>query len=529
MGISIEPILSLPTIPQSSLQGDDVIPIVDVHDLTDPGGTTKQATVAGLLATANVDNGVYNVVAAGADPTGVADSTTAFTNTFTSAGNAGGVALVPPGTYKLTSLAWPNTQFILQGCGINKTILQFSGNQGSGNLASLYLSHFVNTNGSRFSQIRDLQITTTAGNTALRINNLGTHLSNVWCRGGAIGIEANSMVTAMWQSVIASGTVQGVILQNAGTDASTNDVVWLNDFQAVSVSAIGAVGITVGANAGQNGFTNLDAEQCATGIRCIAGGLQRNLFKITWCEQCTVAWVTEDTACSNLYLNQYVRTADGVSQTFGTTTGYQLGNIIASPSISSPTVTSGLTVSTGNETITAGNLNLSNGVVGIGSSAASIQGIRMLQTLTGGVSQTGILVNPTFDSGATTLGYGINVGVISAAAAFTMATGAGVHIGAPTIGAGSSITTLYGLKIENQTGGGTNYAIFTGTGPVKIGDAFGCNGATPQTAAASGGAVTTTAPTQTTPWGFSTSAQATGIITLLNNIRAALVANGIMS
>lgn len=59
--------------------------------------------------------------------------------------------------------------------------------------------------------------------------------------------------------------------------------------------------------------------------------------------------------------------------------------------------------------------------------------------------------------------------------------------------------------------------------------AFGCNNAAAQTAAASGGAVVTTAPTQTTPFGFTTSAQAAAIITLLNNIRAALVANGIMS
>ena len=58
---------------------------------------------------------------------------------------------------------------------------------------------------------------------------------------------------------------------------------------------------------------------------------------------------------------------------------------------------------------------------------------------------------------------------------------------------------------------------------------FGCNGQAAQAAYASGGAVATTGPTQTTPYGFSTSAQFTAVLTLLNNIRAALVANGIMS
>jgi hypothetical protein len=45
----------------------------------------------------------------------------------------------------------------------------------------------------------------------------------------------------------------------------------------------------------------------------------------------------------------------------------------------------------------------------------------------------------------------------------------GIRIDTPSKGAGSAITTVYGLKIENQTGGGTNYAIYTGTGAVRLG------------------------------------------------------------
>jgi hypothetical protein len=57
---------------------------------------------------------------------------------------------------------------------------------------------------------------------------------------------------------------------------------------------------------------------------------------------------------------------------------------------------------------------------------------------------------------------------------------------------------------------------------------FGCNGATPQTAYASGGAVATTGSALVS-YGYTTSAQADGIVTLLNKIRTALVNAGLMT
>ncbi len=58
--------------------------------------------------------------------------------------------------------------------------------------------------------------------------------------------------------------------------------------------------------------------------------------------------------------------------------------------------------------------------------------------------------------------------------------------------------------------------------------AFGCNGQTPQTAFASGGAAPA-GGTGTAAGGWDTAAHRDAAITLLNNIRSALVANGIMS
>jgi hypothetical protein len=46
---------------------------------------------------------------------------------------------------------------------------------------------------------------------------------------------------------------------------------------------------------------------------------------------------------------------------------------------------------------------------------------------------------------------------------------------------------------------------------------------------ASGGAVASTAATNVTPFGYTTAAQANAIVTLLNNIRTCLIANGLMT
>lgn len=83
--------------------------------------------------------------------------------------------------------------------------------------------------------------------------------------------------------------------------------------------------------------------------------------------------------------------------------------------------------------------------------------------------------------------------------------------------------------------GGATTALTLVAGGVTVGvdltaaTKFGCNGSAPQGAVASGGAVAATGATNVSPFGYTTAAQANGIVTLLNNIRTALVANGIMS
>lgn len=75
---------------------------------------------------------------------------------------------------------------------------------------------------------------------------------------------------------------------------------------------------------------------------------------------------------------------------------------------------------------------------------------------------------------------------------------------------------------------GASASTFSTTTTLTAGTSFGCNGKTAQTAAAIGAAVVATAATNAVPYGYATAAQADDIVTRLNTIRAALIANGIL-
>ena len=99
-----------------------------------------------------------------------------------------------------------------------------------------------------------------------------------------------------------------------------------------------------------------------------------------------------------------------------------------------------------------------------------------------------------------------------------------------TVAGGATFTTpVFSISPAGVSSFGSN-AVSMGALTATTGTfsgAFGCNTKTAQTAYASGGSVVTTTPALAS-YGY-TLAQATAILTLLNNIQAALVANGIMS
>jgi len=172
-------------------------------------------------------------------------------------------------------------------------------------------------------------------------------------------------------------------------------------------------------------------------------------------------------------------------------------------------------------------------------------------SVSGGTSALAISLQAgaTGSTGATvTTRYGLNVAALDSTTVNTSLYA--IAIQAQTNASG---TTKYGLYIGNISGATTNYALYTSTGAVRFGDhvtladkdlifgtttgtkigtattqKLGLWGVTPvvQPASANQAAVSATAATQTTPWGFASQAQADGIVTLLNEIRSALVTIG---
>lgn len=84
--------------------------------------------------------------------------------------------------------------------------------------------------------------------------------------------------------------------------------------------------------------------------------------------------------------------------------------------------------------------------------------------------QQGLELRYLATASATGAASGIRVGVQTKATAFTVPNFHGIYIESALKGAGSTITTLYGLRIDDQTVGGTNFAIKTGLGLVQFGD-----------------------------------------------------------
>lgn len=124
----------------------------------------------------------------------------------------------------------------------------------------------------------------------------------------------------------------------------------------------------------------------------------------------------------------------------GTTKKMTVANLLTAPSMTTVT-------------ISAGNL-------GIGGAPVTAAGISIASTGLATTSQVGILNRPVFSSAATASGRNIDVLLTTQATAFTMVSGAGIYVNTPSIGAGSAITTIHGVFIDNQTGGTNNFALF---------------------------------------------------------------------
>jgi hypothetical protein len=112
--------------------------------------------------------------------------------------------------------------------------------------------------------------------------------------------------------------------------------------------------------------------------------------------------------------------------------------------------------------LTVAGTALLTGNVGVGGISLSGTGLNVASAALTGTAQVGVSAAPVFTSAATSLGSALDAKLTTAAAAFTMASGYALRVPAPTLGAGSSVTTMYGVNIANQGGAGrtTAYGLF---------------------------------------------------------------------
>jgi hypothetical protein len=157
-----------------------------------------------------------------------------------------------------------------------------------------------------------------------------------------------------------------------------------------------------------------------------------------------------------------------VTAAAGTLTGATLAAGVTASSLTSVGTLGSLTVS---GTFTVSNTGVNNiaGHLHIGSASSTARAFRIAGITLSGDNQLGALISPSFTSASTTSATTVDLTLATAAASFTVTSGYALHIESPSIGAGSAITTAWGIKIENQAAAGTNFAIQTGTGTVQFG------------------------------------------------------------
>lgn len=556
------PITGLPVLSPASIQGDDIIPIVDVHDLTDPTGTTKQIVVSALTSTlSGLMSRVFNVrdAAYGAVGNGIHDDTTniqaAITAASTNPGLSGGCVYFPPGVYLITAPlilyelvtllgdATQVTEIQAQGCSaisvnpsaaigptmIKGLIIYCIGASNATNYTGISIPGTQNIIDKCLGLIiEDCQITNfnvgiycrTLWWSAIRNTNIYNCWDALQFRGLCVGVDVANVngVLATSGGFVGSGTSTGVYL-----DQDTYTTGGPQQPQAIHFTGGQFSGFGYGCNHGLALQTTYDAvafDQCTLApIRFVYGagtttwngcyfglvgtatgqGFVQEAVGVAGTGQCIVRGCSfynssTGTACigflgAALQVNTIIEDCfftgwNGSDISYATGAG---GGRIINNACTSTGITNSIVISASSNTIVFGNT--------CAAAIVTVAPLTQLPPLGGAAAPT-----------------------------------TGAHIVGELMWLQTPVASGFLGYVCTTAGTPGTWQKFGFIGPnLAVAGSFGANGATAQTSAASGGAVVTTAPTQTTPWGFSTSAQAAAIITLLNNIRTALVANGIMS
>jgi hypothetical protein len=108
--------------------------------------------------------------------------------------------------------------------------------------------------------------------------------------------------------------------------------------------------------------------------------------------------------------------------------------------------------------LTVGGNSTFTGLVGIGGSYTTNAGLYLRTSTQNASTSQGIVCQPVFPAVVTGAGSSIQAKLSTLATTFTMASGYGLELQAPTLGAGSTVTTIYGINVANQGGAGRTYA-----------------------------------------------------------------------
>jgi fibronectin-binding autotransporter adhesin len=133
--------------------------------------------------------------------------------------------------------------------------------------------------------------------------------------------------------------------------------------------------------------------------------------------------------------------------------------------------TTALTLDTSQNATFAGTVTIPKCIAAGSAGLSSTRfGIYFGGTLSGSTDQIAIVSAPTFDSSAVSLAAAGYFAPATANSSFTAGAVYGLYVASTQKGAASTITTNYGLRIFDQASGATNYAIYTGSGLVRVGD-----------------------------------------------------------
>lgn len=283
--------------------------------------------------------------------------------------------------------------------------------------------------------------TTAAGNTATN-----TAVGYAATATGDTDIAVGPSATATGGRGIAIGSGAATSAQNYGL--------------AIGYSAVSTGGLAIGGfgnNAAAGGIAMSPAGVTAVGgeVRISIGNNDTNVF-INAGSAAAAAYFTRFNGVQPSSGNGGILYLSGGKSALAAGTG---GNVVIQTAVAGAgtTLVDTLTVTPTISTF-AGDLTVTGGNVGIGTTAAAAQGLVLTTTLSGSGNEFGLNIQPTFDSSAVSTGYVGQYILKTAASAFTMVTGAALFVDVPTIGATSAVTTLTGLKINNQGATGVTNA-----------------------------------------------------------------------